>query len=251
MVIKQGVNGLIDVSMLALILGVMVYTVWLVKNPKGSMERQDEEMRLICNAVLTIGVLAWPVVFDATIGIDSLFKEPRLLLGFAWPVALLMTDLQFVTKFSTATGQKGRATALFQQADLKSDTSSIMYAAFAMGSLLFSSNKNFTVTHIIMYAMVMCLGFVVPTLQVPPETKEALLWRCMQRVVMTWAIGFVVSGISTDLLTKLFNDQGKKVEAEPMPVRIVTEATPAAKALTGGGLVFRDLPLLNDATKIK
>jgi hypothetical protein len=76
----------------------------------------------------------------------------------------------------------------------------------------------------------------------------------MQRVVMTWAIGFVVAGISTDLLTKLFNEQGKKVEVEPMPVRIVP--ADATKAITGGSagspdLVFRDLPLLNDATKIK
>jgi len=266
-----GVSGLIDVCFLALSLGVILQTQWLIKDPRGSRDRQEEEIRLIFNAVLTVGVLWWPLVWDATIGLDKLIEQPRLLPGFLWVPVLTMMELQYVSKFSAATGKAGRASALFQHSDLNADTSSIISAAFAMGSLFFSSTKNYTATHIIMYALVFCLAFVVPTLQVPPETKEAVMWRSVQHLILNYSIGFIISGISTDLLKKLFNKEdgaegAQKVEEvyPDMPKsdnlhrqfdHTIPSMQPAhnmqgsvtmlsSSSMTGGGLTFTDLPQL-------
>lgn len=226
---SSGAAGLVDVCLLALIMGIVVQTVWLLRSPRGTRDRQEEEMRLIFNAITTIGVLAWPIVFDMTVGLDKLLVQPRLLIGFAWPICVSMTELQYVCQLSAATGQKGRAIALFQHGNLNTDIGSIIAIAIAMGRLLLTKSENSElVSQMIMYAMVFCIAFVVPTLQVPPETREAVMWRSIQKVMLTYAIGFTVSGISADLLRN---------------VLVREEGAPAAAVSGGKPLVsFRDLP---------
>jgi hypothetical protein len=272
--VNAGATGLVDVSLLACILGVLITTVWILRDPKGSKERQEEEMRLIYNTVLTVGALAWPIIFDGTIGLDKLMTDPRLLPGFFWPVALCITELNYVGQFSTATGARGRASALFQHADLNADTSAIISAAFAMGSLMMNKSNTYNTSHIIMYALVFCLAFVVPTLQVPPETRESVMFRSAQKVITTYAIGFIVCGISSDLFSSFFSSTSlprppgegtgaASASASPQPTSTPTPAaptptpTPAAPTPTPapapapasapasreiqGGIVFRDL----------
>lgn len=256
MAISSGAAGLVDVSLLICILAVLFTTLMILRDQKGSADRQEEEMRLIYNAVLTVGALAWPIVFDGTIGLDRLMKDPRLLLGFFWPIALSVTELNYVSQFSTATGLKGRASAMFLQQDLNADTASIMSAAFAMGSLMMNRSNTYNTSHIIMYAMVFCLAFVVPTLQVPPETKEAVMFRSAQKVITTYAIGFIVCGISSDLFSNFFNSPPLNVSPPTGPPEAVASAAvPTQLPLTGGAgfddvaaagerltLTFRDLP---------
>jgi hypothetical protein len=230
-----GVAGLVDVCLLALIMGIVLQTVWVLKKPTGSTERQEEEMRLIFNAIVSIGVLAWPIVFDMTVGLNKLMMQPRLLIGFAWPICVLLTELQYVCQLSAATGQKGRAVALFQHTNLNTDIGSIIAIAIAMGRLLLGKSKNFPlVSQMIMYAMVFCIAFVVPTLQVPPETKEAVMWRSIQKIMLTYAIGFTVSGISADLLKDVVPMMDGDSEVLP--------PTAEERALEGGLMSFRTLP---------
>jgi hypothetical protein len=80
----------------------------------------------------------------------------------------------------------------------------IISAAFAMGSLLLGSRRNTPVNYMIMYALLFCVAFLVPTLQIPPETKESIMWRSVQKVVLNYAIGFTIAGISTDIWGNVF-----------------------------------------------
>ena len=196
-----------------LLLTVCFVTTWMLKDPKGSNERQDEQMKLVYNAVLTSSVLVWPVVFDATIGLGKLFENPKLIVGFFWPIIISMTELNYVSKFSTSTGPDGKSSSSwFQQADLNADTSAIISAAFAMGSLLISSRKTTGVNYILMYALLFCVAFLVPTLQVPPDTKEGVMWRSVQKVILNYAIGFTISGISVDIFPEVGSSvNGKSV----------------------------------------
>ena len=193
---------------LSMLLFICLSTVWKLKDPRGSTYRQDEEMRLIYNAVLAGSVIAWPLIFDATIGLDKLTDKPKLLFGFLWPIILGLVELNYVSRFSTDTGKLGNASALFQHADLSKDTTAIISAAFAMGSLLIGSRRNTAVNYIIMYALLFCVAFLVPTIQIPPGTKEAIMWRSVQKVVLNYAIGFTIAGISTDLLMDVFFENG-------------------------------------------
>ena len=206
------VSGIVDVVCFAGVLIICLWTVWMLKDPKGSQEKQDEHMRLIYNAVLSSSVLLWPIVFDVTIGLPQLFANPRLIIGFFWPTLISMTELNYVSHFSTATGKTGKATSLFQQSDLNADTGAIISAAFAMGSLLLGSRKNTAVNYIIMYGLLFCVAFVVPTLQLPPETKEAVMWRSIQKVFLNYAIGFTIAGISADIMSDVFKKEGDETQ---------------------------------------
>jgi hypothetical protein len=228
----KGTAGLVNVCLLALIMGIVLQTVWLLRSPRGTQDRQEEDMRLIFNAITSAGILAWPIVFDMTIGLDKLMLQPRLLIGFAWPLGVGLTELQYVCQLSAATGQRGRAMALFQHGNLNTDIGSIIAIAIAMGRLLMTKSANSElVSQMIMYAMVFCIAFVVPTLQVPPETTEAVMWRSIQKVMLTYAIGFTVCGISADLL----RDVTVKTDSE---LAAVLASQPEQKPLVS----FRDLP---------
>lgn len=199
------VFGIVDIICFGFVLLICFSTVWMLKDPKGSNEKQDEHMRLIYNGVLASSVLMWPIVFDLTIGLRQLFENPKLIIGFFWPILISMTELNYVSCFATTTtGKSNKASAMFQQSDLNADTGAIISAAFAMGSLLLGSRKNTTVNYIIMYALLFCVAFVVPTLQLPVDTKESVMWRAIQKVFLNYAIGFTIAGISSDIMIDMF-----------------------------------------------
>jgi hypothetical protein len=247
------ISGIINMLCLLTLLFICLSTVWKLKDPRGSTYRQDEEMRLIFNAVLAGSVIAWPLVFDATIGLDKLIEKPKLLFGFLWPIMLGLVELNYVSRFSTDTGKLGAASALFQHADLSKDTSAIISAAFAMGSLLIGSRRNTAVNYIIMYALLFCVAFLVPTLQIPPGTREAIMWRSVQKVVLNYAIGFTISGISTDLLMDVFFENGgsprvcvPEAGAGELPAAPPARPRPSwregGSSKVGRPLVFRGVP---------
>ena len=117
----------------------------------------------------------------------------------------------------------------------------IISAAFAMGSLLLGSRRNTPVNYMIMYALLFCVAFLVPTLQIPPESKESIMWRSVQKVVLNYAIGFTIAGISTDILGNVFtvpdagivvvNDTTTTADA-PTPPRPETTSTVMDSKLT-------------------
>jgi len=197
---ENGMRGLIDVLLLAIALGVIVHTQYCLRNEGHTADKQEEEVRLMFNSMLTVGTLMWPVVWDATIGLDELLLHPRLLLGFLWLPVILMVQQSFVTKFAGEVGKEGRAMAMFQQKTLMEDSSMLISTAFAMGSLLFTAKSSINATRTIMVGLVLVLACVLPTLHVPPGTRSAVLWRSGQFIVLNYAIAFVIAGISTDLL---------------------------------------------------
>ena len=235
-------RGLADLICFCLLLVVCFQTVWILKDPKGSNERQEEQMKLIYNAVLASSILLWPLVFDVTIGLHKLFTSPNLIIGFFWPIIISMTELNYVSQFSTSTGKNGKNVAWFQQRDLNADTGAVISAAFAMGSLLMGTRKNKGVNSILMYALLFCVAFLVPTLQVPPETKEGVMWRSVQKVILNYAIGFTISGISVDIFLDNSNGNSPATLAggggDQTPVLAASLAAPVAApvATTAPGL---------------
>ena len=198
----DGYRGLVDIILLGLSMLTTIHSQYTINNEALPFEKEDEEIRLVFNSMITVGTLLWPIVWDATIGLNELIDNPRLLPAFFWVPLVNLCQMQFVTEVSTDTS--GTAMAMFQQKSLADDTNQLISTAFAMGSLFFSSTKNYTGTHIIMYGLLITLAFVVPTLHVPPDTRSAVLWRSGQFIILNYAIGFVIAGISTDLIHTLF-----------------------------------------------
>ena len=161
----------------------------------------DEVMRYYVNAVLALGLLLWPLIWDAAVGggLARLATQPKLFLALLWPLVMVLVDLQYVRNRSQD--------ALFFESlhrvgYLQSDANTIITAAFAIGTLITSvhkQNKGEGV-RVVMYALLLCVAFVIPTSDVPVTSRAALIVRSGQKVCLNYAIGFVIAGIMLDLL---------------------------------------------------
>jgi hypothetical protein len=134
----------------------------------------DEVMRYYVNAVLALGLLLWPLIWE-------------------------LADMQYVRNRSQD--------ALFFESlhrigYLQSDANTIITAAFAMGTLITSMHKQHKGegVRVVMYALLLCVAFVIPTSDVPVTSRAALIIRSGQKVCLNYAIGFVIAGIMLDLL---------------------------------------------------
>lgn len=206
------IPGLLDVLCLIIAMGVILYANTSIKSANNGLIREDEEIRLSQNAMLTVGFVIWPPIWDAIIGYDKLIENPRMIAGFMWPLVLCLFDMQYVKDFRSGSSADKISSAEFDQKNLSSDTQAIISVAFAMGSLYFSSSKNANTTHLIMLALVFCLAIVLPNLQAPAESKESVLWRSAQRIGLNFAVGFSISGISLDLLKGMFKEGLEKMD---------------------------------------
>ena len=74
--------------------------------------------------------------------------------------------------------------------------------AFAIGTLLVSMKRHGKAqgANLVMYALLLCVAFVMPTSDVPATSRLSILIRSSQKVCLNWAIGFVLAGISLDLV---------------------------------------------------
>ena len=65
-----------------------------------------------------------------------------------------------------------------------------------------------------MYGLLLVIAFVVPTISVDPNSRTAILIRSAQKVLLSYSLGFVVTGISMDLVKRIFDDAGAQL---PVP----------------------------------
>ena len=171
---------------------------------------QDEIMRLYVNAVLMAGLLLWPLVWDVAVaspaggGLRRLRAQPKMLLGLVWPIVMILVDMQYVRK---RTQDVSFFESLHRIGYLQTDANTIITAAFAMGTLITSMQSKKTGgtgqgsgVQIVMYALLLCVAFVIPTSDVPVTSRAALIIRSAQKVCLNYAIGFVIAGIMADLI---------------------------------------------------
>ncbi len=165
----------------------------------------DEVMRYYVNAVLAMGLLLWPLVWDVAVaaggvsGLQRLARRPKLFLALLWPLVMVLVDLQYVRNRSQ---DAQFLESLHRIGYLQSDANTIITAAFAMGTLITSMHKTSKGegVRVVMYALLLCVAFVIPTSDVPVTSRAALIIRSGQKVCLNYAIGFVIAGIMLDLL---------------------------------------------------
>ena len=196
--------------LLALTAGVAADTYSFFAAYGKTPQLNDEIMRLYVNAALTGGVLLWPLVWDAAVattrvsGLARIAQKPTLLLGLAWPLVMIIVDMQYVRK---RTQDPSFFESLHRIGYLQTDANTIITAAFAMGTLITSMHrkrsrrsKGGTGVQIVMYALLLCVAFVIPTSDVPVTSRTALVIRSAQKVCLNYAIGFVIAGIMVDFM---------------------------------------------------
>jgi hypothetical protein len=172
-----------------------------------SEQLNDEVMRVYVNAVLMLGILIWPLVWDVAVaspqlsGLQRLQQNPKMALGLVWPLVMIVVDMQYVR-------QRAQDASFFESLHrigyLQTDANTIITAAFAMGTLITSmrqkQDSSGSGMQIVMYALLLCVAFVIPTSDVPVTSRAALIIRSAQKVCLNYAIGFVIAGIMADLI---------------------------------------------------
>ena len=96
-----------------------------------------------------------------------------------------------------------------------------------------------------MYALLFCVAFVVPTLQLPADTKESIMWRAIQKVFLNYAIGFTIAGISSDIMIDMFavKENGTTGQVLGGPAPPSTIAGGGGGGLEDSTIRFKVLPL--------
>lgn len=165
---------------------------------EGDPAIRREKMRLLGSAVSTVGVLAWPVIWDALAGYAIVAHHPLTLFGFAWPIVMSMLDLSYLAANKNST----QAQRVFGLGSVSNDANTLVGVAFAVSSLLVSQGDrglaNATIP-LLMYALLLLIAFIVPIPSLDPDDYSGFVTGAVQRTFFNYAMGFVIAGISTNI----------------------------------------------------
>jgi hypothetical protein len=175
---------------------------WMVADTAATVMAEDGEptdvvLQTVSAAITSTSVAVWPTLFNTTIGYDKLIKYPRLSFGFLWPIGISLIELSSVVSRPPLRG--GRDAIMQRANSLNADAQAIISAAFAVGALL-SGLKSAAGTHIIMYALILSLALVIPNIALPHTAIGQSIVNSVQNVALNYAIGFIITGISSDML---------------------------------------------------
>ncbi|AVK76880.1 hypothetical protein pmac_cds_192 [Pandoravirus macleodensis] len=157
-----------------------------------------EKMRLLGAGVSTVGVLVWPVLWDALAGYAIVAHHPLTLFGFAWPILMSMLDLSYLA----ANKNSIQAQRVFGLGEISSDANTLVGVAFAVGSLLVSQGNTRladATIPLLMYALLLLIAFIVPIPTLDPDDYSGFATGAIQRTFFNYAMGFVIAGISTNI----------------------------------------------------
>lgn len=189
-----------NTALIAAAVGVTIYAGKSFDDIRGDDDPaiRREKMRLLGAGVSTVGVLLWPVLWDALAGYAIVAHHPLTLFGFAWPIIMSMLDLSYLA----ADKNSVQAQRVFGLGEVSSDANTLVGVAFAVGSLLVSQGNTRladATIPLLMYALLLLIAFIVPIPTLDPDDYSGFATGAIQRTFFNYAMGFVIAGISTNI----------------------------------------------------
>ncbi|AGO83807.1 hypothetical protein psal_cds_251 [Pandoravirus salinus] len=189
-----------NTALVAAALGVTIYAGKSFDDIRGDDDPaiRREKMRLLGAGVSTVGVLLWPVMWDALAGYAIVAHHPLTLFGFAWPIIMSMLDLSYLA----ADKNSVQAQRVFGLGEVSSDANTLVGVAFAVGSLLVSQGNTRladATIPLLMYALLLLIAFIVPIPTLDPDDYSGFITGAIQRTFFNYAMGFVIAGISINI----------------------------------------------------
>lgn len=155
-------------------------------------------IRIQQSTIYMIGALLWPVVWDVTFGYETLAQHPTTTFAFVWPMVMGVIHMYNIRN-------RKEYDEILHKPEIHAkkiytDTNSIITIAFAMGTLTLMGRKRKDAgqQEALLYALLLCIAFIIPTNHIN-NLKEKPSIRASQRVIWSYAIGFVVAAILLDL----------------------------------------------------
>lgn len=144
-----------------------------------------DPMRAISGAVRASGVVLWPCVMFSMI--PEVERSCNACLPpLVWVALAHAVDMLLLHHGKTNDGSHG---------SLRIDPNCIAGITFGVCGLLGQKNDS-RYTHIFLYAIVICLTSVLPSHNLKRDCMEAHIFESVQKVLVTWCIGLMVTGVS-------------------------------------------------------
>lgn len=158
----------------------------------GATHRLSE--RFVCQAnALTVWmafVCAWPVLWYVVTGEACMRAFPLCYVGLAWPLALFMVDMVFISH------QTIESEGMSKKSMFSFDSNAISGLSFALGGLLVSNlGKSFAQSSspITLAVVFLCLAFVLPSPSLQPGTSAGIAIQTAQKACLYCCIGLLVT----------------------------------------------------------
>lgn len=197
------------------IVAVGVATWWTVDSL--SPELSGVQRRCAVHATVTTGVmsmviLAWPMLFHAFLGLNTLTRYPVAALGFGWPILLCVSDI-LSRKDSPSIFDPDLRGSLkeedmrggpsdFSDSKLGAEALSITTLIFAMGTLFvhtLSKRQMAYTVPALKWALLLGIAFVIPDTYQDPGSVAGAAIQALKKSAFNMAVGMVITGIVLDL----------------------------------------------------
>ena len=139
-------------------------------------------------------LLIWPILFACLVGFDLLRHAPLLGLSLLWPYVLGGLNL--------AHAHRARDARVHHRSNVSMDVNALSGFCFAIGALLasqFGKQVGVSTSAIFSTALLLCLGFVLPTPEVPEDYTFSVVLETVQQCMLHFAIALLIAGITINL----------------------------------------------------
>lgn len=143
----------------------------------------------------TIGVILWPALWYFLVDSKTIRVAPLTLLGFVWPVFILVLDLFWTTKQPLEPEDTKKNTFTF-------DGNAISSLSFALGGILLSQvGKTFaaSASPMLSACIFLVIAFVIPSPGVHARTGAGAIILAVKKIAMAFCVGLLISAITISL----------------------------------------------------
>ena len=178
----------------ALVVGILYV---LVQRFAGADGRLSTRTRELINAATTYacGALVWPVIWFCLVSRVMIQTAPLTLLGFAWPIVIILLDLLWVTKQPLEPDDTKKTSFTF-------DGNAISSLSFALGGILLSQvGKTFaaSASPMLSACIFLVVAFVLPSPGVHARTGIGAIILAAKKIAMAFCVGLLISSIAISL----------------------------------------------------
>lgn len=178
----------------AVLVAVIAYMRHLINNDSYLSSTRLAQINIA--TVQTLGMVLWPLTWEALIGTETLSTMPVVAVGLVWPLVLLLLDLTWIAH-QTASHEGVNKKTVFHF-----DSGAVQGLAFGIGGLLVSNlGARFakSVSPVFSVCVLVCIAVLLPSPGVQASTLNSITIGSIQKVALTYCIGLLISTLLMNL----------------------------------------------------
>lgn len=151
--------------------------------------KYKEQQKLLITGINASMALMWIVIWTKNVGFSK--AEPLSALGFAWP--LFMNFIDVIHSIKSCEYNE------FKSGNMQSIATTVVSITLAISSFLSNFEQNARTTNLFIYALVLFIGFVIPSPFIDTEYSVAV--GTIQRSCFNYGIGLLLTTLTTNFET--------------------------------------------------